>query len=107
MLRLVDTVDELGNVFQGRAAIEESLAEFFAENPSCTLKMNIDSLRFISSGVAVEDGNTSITEQLRELGAFTNANPQDAAARFLLGYHHMSCGHPKVASRDFQQVAKL
>ncbi len=54
-------VDELGNVFQGRAAIEESLTEFFAENPGCKLKMNIDSLRFISPGIAVEDGSTSIT----------------------------------------------
>lgn len=54
-------VDELGNVFQGREAIEESLAEFFAENPGCKLEMNIDTIRFISPGVAVEDGSTTIT----------------------------------------------
>ena len=54
-------VDELGNVFQGRDAIEESLAAFFAENPGCKLEMNIDTIRFISPGVAVEDGSTTIT----------------------------------------------
>ncbi|NQV23496.1 MAG: SgcJ/EcaC family oxidoreductase [Rhodopirellula sp.] len=54
-------VDELGNVFQGRAAIEESLAAFFAKNPGCKLEMNIDTIRFISSGVAVEDGSTRVT----------------------------------------------
>ncbi|MFM9964896.1 MAG: YybH family protein [Planctomycetaceae bacterium] len=53
-------VDELGNVFQGRAAIEESMTEFFAENPGCKLEMKVDSIRFISPGVAVEDGTTTI-----------------------------------------------
>ena len=54
-------VDESGNVFQGRDAIEESLTEFFAEHSECRLEMNIDSIRFIGPGVAVEDGNTTMT----------------------------------------------
>lgn len=54
-------VDESGDVFQGRPAIEEALAKFFAENPSCILEMNIDTIRFISPGIAVEDGSTSLT----------------------------------------------
>ncbi|MBC7817845.1 MAG: SgcJ/EcaC family oxidoreductase [Planctomycetaceae bacterium] len=54
-------VDELGNVFQGRAAIEESMIEFFAENPGCKLEMNVDTVRFISPGIAIEDGTTTIT----------------------------------------------
>lgn len=54
-------VDELGNVFQGRAAIEDSMIEFFAENPGCKLAMNVDSIRFISPGIAIEDGTTTIT----------------------------------------------
>lgn len=54
-------VDEQGKVFQGRKAIEESLAAFFAEHPACKLEMNIDTIRFISPGVAVEDGTTKIT----------------------------------------------
>lgn len=54
-------VDELGNVFQGRAAIEETLTAFLAENPACKLEFNVDTIRFISPGVAVEDGSTAIT----------------------------------------------
>jgi len=54
-------VDEQGNVFQGRSAIEESLAAFFTENPGCQLEMNIDTLRFVSPGVAIEDGTTIVT----------------------------------------------
>lgn len=47
------------------------------------------------------------TEQLRTLEAFTKANPQDAASRFLLAYHYMSCGYPAAAARHLQQVVKL
>ncbi len=47
------------------------------------------------------------TEQLRTLEGFTKANPQDAASRFLLAYHYMSCGHPDAAARHLQQVVKL
>jgi len=54
-------VDELGNVFQGRAAIEDSMTEFFDENPGCKLEMNVDTIRFVSPGIAVEDGTTTIT----------------------------------------------
>lgn len=54
-------VDELGNVFQGRAAIEDSMIEFFAENPGCQLEMHVDSIRFISPGIAIEDGTTTVT----------------------------------------------
>ncbi len=43
---------------RGRAAIEESLAEFFEENPGCKLKKSIDSIRFVSPDVAIEDGTT-------------------------------------------------
>ncbi len=54
-------VDETGNVSQGRAAIEKSMTEFFAGNPGCKLAINIDTIRFIGPGVAVEDGTTVIT----------------------------------------------
>ena len=54
-------VDEKGNVFQGRTAIEKSMALFFAENPGCKLEQVIDTIRFLSPGVAVEDGHTTIS----------------------------------------------
>ncbi len=56
-------VNELGTLFHGRKAIEQTLTEFFAEHPHCTLGMNIDTVRFLSPGVAVEDGSTTITHE--------------------------------------------
>jgi ketosteroid isomerase-like protein len=56
-------VDELGNVFQDREEIEAAMTAFFAENPDCKLKMNIESIRFISPGVAVEDGTSLIKQK--------------------------------------------
>ena len=47
------------------------------------------------------------TAQLRALEAFTTANPQDAASRFLLAYHYMSCGRSDSAATRLQQVVKL
>ena len=54
-------VDEQGNVFQGRQTIEESLAAFFIENPDSRLDVTIDTIRFVSPGVAIEDGSTTVT----------------------------------------------
>ena len=54
-------VDETGNVFEGREAIEASLKDFFAESPVCRLQINADSIRTISPGVVVQDGSTLMT----------------------------------------------
>ena len=54
-------VDEFGNVVQGREAIEQSLTEFFDEHRGCKLEMNIETIRFLSSEIAVEDGGTTTT----------------------------------------------
>lgn len=47
------------------------------------------------------------TDHLRALEAFTKANPQDGASRFLLAYHYMSGGHSDAAARKFQEVVTL
>ena len=54
-------IDEQGNIYQGRAAIEEAMTACFAEHPGCQIEFDIESIRFISPGVAVEDGATTIT----------------------------------------------
>ncbi|MBI3863359.1 MAG: SgcJ/EcaC family oxidoreductase [Planctomycetia bacterium] len=54
-------VDEQGNVFEGRQAIEESLTAFFVENPGSQLEVTIDTIRVVSPGVAIEDGTTTLT----------------------------------------------
>lgn len=47
------------------------------------------------------------TDQFRALEAFTQQNPGDAAGRFLLAYHDMSCGHPDAAARELRHVVRL
>jgi tetratricopeptide (TPR) repeat protein len=47
------------------------------------------------------------TAQLRALETFTKSNPDDAASRFLLGYHYMTTGHPEHAAKEFASVVKL
>lgn len=47
------------------------------------------------------------TEHLRALEVFSKQNPQDAASRFLLAYHYMSCGHAEPAARQLRQVVEL
>ena len=54
-------IDEQGNVYQGRAEIEAALTACFSDNVGCRIEMIIDSIRFISPGVAVEDGTTTVT----------------------------------------------
>jgi uncharacterized protein (TIGR02246 family) len=53
-------VDEDGNAFVGRDEIEQDFARFFAENDGAALEINIDSIHFVDSTVAVEDGTTTI-----------------------------------------------
>ncbi len=54
-------IDEQGNVHQGRAAIEAAMTAHFAANSGCQIGIDINSIRFISPGVAVEDGTTTVT----------------------------------------------
>ncbi|MEZ6031662.1 MAG: SgcJ/EcaC family oxidoreductase [Planctomycetaceae bacterium] len=53
-----ECVHESVVICSGRDAIEESLTEFFQQNPGCHLIKEIDSIRIVSPGVAIEDGRT-------------------------------------------------
>lgn len=54
-------VDVDGEVFQGRQAIEKTLDEIFKKNPECKLLLDIASIRFLGSNLAIEDGTTVST----------------------------------------------
>lgn len=64
-------VDEHGNVAQGRSEIEDGLTEFFGDHPSCQLDFDIESIRFIAPGVAIEDGTTTMIHS-EDGGAITS-----------------------------------
>jgi uncharacterized protein (TIGR02246 family) len=54
-------VDVHGETFRGRAAIEKALTQCFQEHPDCKLELEIDSIRFLSPVLAIEDGTTTWT----------------------------------------------
>jgi len=49
-------IDDDGTTYRGRAAIQEVYADFFAKNPKRKLEINIESIRFVSSNSAIEEG---------------------------------------------------
>lgn len=53
-----ECVHESNLCCRGRAEIEQTLAEFFEANPGCKLEKTIESIRFVSPDVAIEDGTT-------------------------------------------------
>jgi uncharacterized protein (TIGR02246 family) len=55
--------DEHGRQFQGRPAIEKEFAAIFADNPGARIIVNVESIKFISPDVAVENGTTEVDVQ--------------------------------------------
>lgn len=55
-----DYTDQTGRHLQGRAAIEKAFQAYFAENKGLKLRINSNSLRFVTPDVAVEDGATEV-----------------------------------------------
>lgn len=54
-------VDADGNVFHGRDAIEAEFTAYFAEGPRATIEIDVKTLRFLASNLAVEEGTTYAT----------------------------------------------
>jgi uncharacterized protein (TIGR02246 family) len=55
-----DYIDEAGQVFAGRDAIEKEYAQFFKDNNGVKLQVVIDSLRLLSDAAAIEDGRVML-----------------------------------------------
>ncbi len=56
-------VDEQSETHQGRDAIEEAMRVLFAERTGGQIELDIENLRMVSPGVAIEDGTTTFTSQ--------------------------------------------
>jgi len=50
--------DKEGEVSQGREAIEKVFAKMFSEAPKKQIEVNVESIRFVGSDLAVEGGST-------------------------------------------------
>ena len=53
-------VDEAGEVYSGRPAIEAAYAKFFQEHPGVKIKVTIDSVRMLNAEAAIEEGHASV-----------------------------------------------
>ena len=54
-------MDETGDLLHGRVEIEQSLSEHFAAHTGCQLTLTIDMVRIVSPGVALVNGQSSMT----------------------------------------------
>src|SRR5262249_39047019 len=59
-------VDENGNVFHGRKAIEDEFAALLKANPETSIELALASLRTIAPGVITADGTTRLTQKKGE-----------------------------------------
>jgi uncharacterized protein (TIGR02246 family) len=55
-----DYTDETGRHLKGREAIEKAFEQYFAENKGLRLRIESQSLRFVTPDVAIEDGITEV-----------------------------------------------
>jgi uncharacterized protein (TIGR02246 family) len=55
-----DFTDDTGRHLKGREAIEKAFAKVFADNKDLKLRIDSDSLKFVSPDVAIEDGVSSV-----------------------------------------------
>ncbi|HTU25451.1 MAG TPA: SgcJ/EcaC family oxidoreductase, partial [Pirellulales bacterium] len=54
-------LDDAGNRFSGRKAIEQEYVRFFAEHPGAKIEIKIDAIRLIGADAAIEDGHAVLT----------------------------------------------
>lgn len=57
--------------------------------------------------ISLYDSQDTYMNQLEALRNYRTGKPDAADARFLLGYHHMVCGHLDLAAAEFAEAARL
>jgi uncharacterized protein (TIGR02246 family) len=63
-----ETIDEDGTRSQGRAAIQEVFAEAFKAHPKSQIEIAVESIRFLSPILALEEGLSTVKPDPREAG---------------------------------------
>jgi len=106
-------IDEPGN---GLAALRLAQAEFAMGNyqdAADAVQTGMTALPYDQWGVVVKNyrelypSNLPITNQLRALEKARKDNPDNATARFLLGYQYLYLGYPKHAETELQKAVEL
>lgn len=53
--------DETGEIYRGRKEIQEAFKQFFSENKGITLRISVEKINMVSSGLAVVAGKSSVS----------------------------------------------
>lgn len=65
-------VNSAGLTLQGREALESAFAEFFAKTPEVSAQVQSDTLRFLSAGLAIDEGTVQVRRGPTEAGLPTD-----------------------------------
>ncbi len=82
-------IDEDGETTQGRDAIEKRTADTFAEAPQGRIEIDVDSLRFIGSALAIETGRSSVTSSPGDepdVSRYTAVHIKSSNGKWSLGF---------------------
>jgi uncharacterized protein (TIGR02246 family) len=81
-------IDEDGKTSLGRDAIEKTFAGNFAESPKARIHVDIESIRFVGSGLAIETGRAKTTEpgENPDITRYTAVHVKTLAGKWQLGF---------------------
>jgi len=82
-------IDEDGETTQGREAIEKRVAAIFADAPQGRIQIDVDSIRFIGSALAIEAGRAKVTRNPGdnpEVTRYTAVHIKSQGGKWLLGF---------------------
>jgi uncharacterized protein (TIGR02246 family) len=82
-------IDEDGETTQGRDAIEKRVAGTFAESPQGRIKLDVESIRFVGSALAVETGKSTVTPSpggTPDISTYTAVHLKSSDGKWLIGF---------------------
>ena len=82
-------IDEDGETTQGRDAIEKRVANTFAESPQGRIKLDVESIRFIGSALAIERGKSTVTPSpggTADVSRYTVVHLKSPDGKWLIGF---------------------
>jgi uncharacterized protein (TIGR02246 family) len=107
-----DYIDEDGQRFQGRAAIEQEYARFFAAQPGVKIAVVVDSVRVLGGETAIEDGRSTLEPapegapamsrytavHIKANGKWLISNVRDSRVEIPSSYGHLQDLEPLIGS---------
>jgi len=82
-------IDEDGETTQGREAIEKRFAAIFVDAPQGQIQIDVDSIRFMGSALAIETGRAKVTRNPGdnpEVTRYTAVHIKSQGGKWLLGF---------------------